>query len=647
MASGDVSAEAGRIALAVEDACAYLGPSLFAPCAAIHLKVALASGLFAVDEATRRSVLGRLRKSLVGDRFIALSRGQGNRPRRFLPTLIVELASGFQAQTTGCPPARSWIADEPNTNIVHVCFEYEDWSIGAAAGMLAVAHLNDAVARERPDLFDRDEDYDFSEMHAAFRNLVELDRPPEKTTSLVREARARRLPIAVTEDFIVEIGHGSRARKSTEMRPGESAGSFLDRIFHDPADARIPIAAITGTNGKSTTSRMVTHIATLSGVTTGCTTTDGGFVGNEKVLGYGCTGPYGAAKLLGDERVELAVLETTRGGLLVTGLGFDHCAVAAILNVEEDHIGENGIDTLDDMARLKQLVVDAAEHTAILNADDVRCAAMASTCPARHVSFVTMQPDHPGVANHIENGGLAVRLGTVDGKEALMLMEHGEAQLVLPVDEMPSVMGGLVRHNLQNAMFASAIAHALGLSALAIAQGLRSFDCSFGMSPGRMNFFEGLPFRVLMDWAHNEHGFRALHRTISRIPVSGRRIGVVTVGGGRTDGQIVDIGALMAGWFDHYILYHWDDRYGRAPHEIPKLMRDGLIMSGVDAANAVAIPDPVSALDTALRMCRPGDFLTIVPYDNDATWARLKSYRRAVSGRSTVGRSRPRAGGDL
>ncbi|MCP4330643.1 MAG: cyanophycin synthetase [Alphaproteobacteria bacterium] len=476
---------------------------------------------------------------------------------------------------------------------------------------------------------------------------------PDNREIAIRAARTMRLRLCGV-DFIspdislsyrevggvvceVNSGPGLRMHYAPSVgSPRDVAGRIVDAIYPDPEDARIPVAAITGTNGKTTTTRMVAHIARTAGSAVGMTTTDGAFVDDERVIEGEAAGANGAATILGNAGVEIAVLETARGGILESGLGFHRCTVAAVLNIDEDHIGEGGIETLEALAGLKRIVAEAADDTVVLNADDSLCVAMAASCSARHICYVTMASVCSLVEAHIAGGGRAVRLEDVAGRESIVLHDAGTPRLALAVSDLPATFDGRARHNVQNAMFAAAIAYGIGVSIEAIDRGLRDFKCSFALSPGRMNFFDGLPFRLLMDWAHNEPGFRTLYRTIKDVPVDGQRIGLMTVGGGRTDRQVMDIGRMMAGWFDHYVLYHWDDRFGRRPEEIPQLMKQGLIEMGVPANHVTLIPGESEALDACLRMARPGDFVVLVPYDNEEAWSRVQAFSREIAGRRSL-----------
>ncbi|HEV2846341.1 MAG TPA: Mur ligase family protein, partial [Thermoanaerobaculia bacterium] len=310
----------------------------------------------------------------------------------------------------------------------------------------------------------------------------------------------------------------------TEGTPRDVAGPVLDMLFPKGMPYRIPIAAITGTNGKTTTTRMVGHILKLSGCTVGMTTSDGVYIDGELTVSGDMTGPWASHLVLRDPSVDAAVLETARGGIVRAGLGWRKCKVGAVLNIASDHLGMGGIQDLDELAEVKRVVVEVAQEWCVLNADDERVAAMAGHSRGKPI-YVTVRRENELVRRHIREKGLAVALEEgLNGR--MIVLYNGEENIpLLWARQIPATIEGHALHNVQNAMFATAIAYAMGISLENIRQGLRTFTTDFYQTPGRMNFYNEHPFRVLLDYAHNAHGMEAMARTVRELNGNGRRIG--------------------------------------------------------------------------------------------------------------------------
>ena len=430
---------------------------------------------------------------------------------------------------------------------------------------------------------------------------------------------------------IVEVNAGPGFRMHvapSEGTPRDVAGPVLDLLFPPGTSGRIPIAAITGTNGKTTTTRMVGHILQLAGFTVGMATTEGVHVGGRLTVPGDMTGPEAARLVLTDPRVDAAVLETARGGMLRSGLGFRRCDVGAVLNVAADHLGLDGIETLDDLAFVKRLVVETAREACVLDADDERVAAMAAYGPGRTI-FVSLEPQGARVRGHLREGGKAVVLegGTV-------VMHHGEAAVpLLRADKVPATLGGRALFNVQNALFAAAIAHALGVGAETIREGLRTFACEFERAPGRLNLYDdGLPFQVLLDYAHNAPAVAALAATVRALPVAGRRIGVLAAPGDRRDEDIRATGAAAAQAFDWIVLREDDDLRGRAPGETARLLRQGLLAAGFPAERIdPEVYGEEKGVRRALELAGQGDLVVVLADDVHEVWEQITAFRPAAA----------------
>jgi len=414
----------------------------------------------------------------------------------------------------------------------------------------------------------------------------------------------------------------------SEGKPRDVAGKVMDMLFPPGSRSRIPIAAITGTNGKTTTSRMLAHIMKSSGRIVGLTSTDGVYVDGKLTVKGDMTGPASAQMVLRDPDVDFAVMETARGGLVRAGLGYQNSDVAACLNVTADHLGLGGIDTLEQLAEVKRIVVESATDTAVLNADDINCLRMADFAPAQHICYVTMNPTHPLVKEHIQTGGRAVVLEKGMNGDMITIYSKGTHMPVLWSHLIPATMEGKALFNVQNAMFATAMAHAFGVDLDNIRHGLRTFDTSYFQAPGRMNVFDEHPFKVILDYAHNPAAAAAMAGLTDRLDIAGRRIVVAAMPGDRRDEDIRATCASLAGHFDHYILKADDNRRGRGHDEVPQMMRAALTELGVPAGAITVIPSEVEAVDHGLAMAREGDLLVIFGDDSARCWKQIIYFRK-------------------
>jgi cyanophycin synthetase len=415
----------------------------------------------------------------------------------------------------------------------------------------------------------------------------------------------------------------------SEGKPRDVAGAVFDMLFPPGAPARIPIAAITGTNGKTTTTRMLAHIHKMAGAVVGMTTTDGVYIDGRRTVEGDMTGPTSARMVLRDPIVSVAVLETARGGLLRSGLGYKHPDVACCLNVQGDHLGLGGIDTLEQLAELKSIPIQVARDTVVLNADDPLCLRMASRSMARHICYVTMNPSNALVREHIRAGGRAVALeGGVNG-QMITLYEKGHHIPLLWTHLVPATLEGRAAHNVQNAMFAAGMAHAMGVKLDDIRHGLRTFDNSFFQTPGRMNIFDELGFKVILDYGHNAAAVDAMCTFVDNLAAAGvikpggKKVVALACPGDRRDEDIDQMAARAARTFDRFICKRDDNRRGRGHEEVPKLMRDALIRHGVDASRIDVIPLEPEAVDAALKSCETGDLLLIFGDQITRTWKQI------------------------
>src|SRR3954463_11954845 len=419
----------------------------------------------------------------------------------------------------------------------------------------------------------------------------------------------------------------------SEGRPRDVGGAVMDMLFPPGSPSRIPIAALTGTNGKTTTARMLAHLQKLAGHHVGLTSTDGVYIDGQRTVPGDMTGPVATRMVLSDPSVNVAVLEIARGGLLRAGMGVRHCDVGAVLNVKSDHLGLRGIGTLEQLAEVKRIVVEVARDTAILNADDPLCLKMADYTEAKHLCYVTTESTHELVSEHIQAGGRGVVLESGMKGKMITIYDHGAHIPLLWTHLIPATLEGRAMHNVQNAMFAAAMAFSMGLKLEDIRHGLRTFDTTFFQAPGRMNIYDEHPFKVILDYGHNPAAVEAMCGLVAALDVAGRRICVLAAPGDRRDEDIAEIGRIAAGHFERYICRRDDQLRGRRSDEVPQLLREALLANGVPAEQILVIPEEQAAVDTALREAEPGDLLLIFGDAITRTWKQVIQFQPNAAAR--------------
>ncbi|WP_019587478.1 cyanophycin synthetase [Deinococcus apachensis] len=433
---------------------------------------------------------------------------------------------------------------------------------------------------------------------------------------------------------IVEVNAAPGFRmhlQPSEGQPRNVAAPVLSMLFPRGTPCRMPIISITGTNGKSTTSRMVAHILRQAGKLVGLTTSNGIYIDGEQILSGDTTGPKSAKVVLSDPNVEVAVLETARGGILREGLGFDRCDVGAVLNIQPDHLGLKGIETVEDLAWVKSLVVEVVTEggTSVLNADDPLTLRMRKKARGRLALFSMRGGDScsPELQEHISGGGTAVvREPTALGDE-LVLYEDSQRIPILRARDIPATLGGFAQVNVQNALAAAAIAVAQHVELPVIRTALSTFTTSFEQSPGRLNLYDGHPFRVILDYAHNPSGLEYLRDLVGHIrPPRGRVIGVMGVAGDRRNEDMRRMGELAAGAFDELIVREDDLRRGRRVGEGARLVTEGALEAGLSPEHLHTILSEPEAVDFALRQARQGDLVVILVTEVEETWRQIRDF---------------------
>ena len=386
-----------------------------------------------------------------------------------------------------------------------------------------------------------------------------------------------------------------------EGRPRDVAGAIIDRLYPPGAPARIPVVAVTGTNGKTTTVRMIGHILRQAGLRAGMATTDGVYAAGRLIQQADASGPRSAEMVLDDPSAEAAVLETARGGILRRGLGYDRADVAVITNITADHLGADGVDDLDELIDVKALVAEEIHDggTVVLNADDLAVAALAGRPAvgrrAPVIRYFSLDPGNPVVQQHRAAGGISYELR--DGQ--LVEIDGGQELGLAAVAELPGAFGGLAPHVVANALAAVAACRALGVRAKDIARALGTFRPAEA-NPGRGNLYLASGSPVIVDYGHNAAALDATGAMVSNV-WGGQPVAAVTLPGDRRDDLIIETATAVAAWFGQVVIYEDEDKRGRRPGEMTELIVSALRRARPGIV-CVAADGPAEALRRAILM---------------------------------------------
>jgi cyanophycin synthetase len=424
------------------------------------------------------------------------------------------------------------------------------------------------------------------------------------------------VPFRENGAVIIEVNAAPGIRMHTHPTEGMArnvGAPIIDMLYPPGSDPTIPVIAVTGTNGKTTTTRLIAHIFRHNGMTVGFTTTDGVYLQNRMVMEGDMTGPFSANIILSNRTVDVAVLETARGGIIRAGLGFDECDVGIVLNVSADHLGLRGINTLEQLADVKSVIaaVVKREGHAVLNADDALVAAMKERTGGDIVYF-SAQPEGQNeiFEDHIARGGIGARI-----ENDTFVIRRGRLRIPVAAErDVPLMLGGAARFQRGNVLAAISAAYVQGMRYDDIRAGLLSFFPSPSLTPGRLNVLRFGNKRIVVDYAHNPAAVEGLMDFISRLPAN-RRIGVVTAPGDRRDDDIRTVGRLAAHALDWAIVKEDEDTRGRAAGVIAELMIQGLGEGGLPREKTEVMLDEFEAVEKAVSMLGDHDVAVILVDD--------------------------------
>ncbi|KFI07732.1 cyanophycin synthetase [Massilia sp. BSC265] len=414
------------------------------------------------------------------------------------------------------------------------------------------------------------------------------------------------LPLEAQRGAVIEVNAAPGIRMHQYPSAGEprDAGDAIVQGLMGDSDGRIPLIAVTGTNGKTTTTLLIAHTVRLAGKVTGVTTTEGVFIDGKQVAKGDCTGYWSARTVLGSPDVEVAVLETARGGILKRGLAFDRCDVGVVLNIAADHLGLDGVDTVEDLAQVKAVVATSASRAVVLNAEDPLCVAMGRRAkPEAEIVYFSMDPENPVFLQHLEDGGRGVYLQD----NAVVVADGNLHQELVRVESMPVAFGGRARFNIANSLAAAAALMAASFTNLQIATGLSTFVSNGRTNPLRTNMFDIRGVTVIVDYAHNPAAYKAMAE-MARALLPGQLVGIVTAPGDRRDEDLRDVGRVCGERFDELVVYESQSR-GREVGEAVDLILGGAEETAGMSDTLHRVIDVGEAIRHGLSLCQPGDVL--------------------------------------
>ncbi len=415
-------------------------------------------------------------------------------------------------------------------------------------------------------------------------------------------------PLTETGGVVLEVNAAPGFRMHiapSEGLPRNVAGHVIDMLYPAGKSSRIPIIAVTGTNGKTTTTRLIAHIVKNNGHRVGFTTSDGIYVQNNMMLKGDTTGPVSSEFILKDPTVDFAVLETARGGILRSGLGFGFCDIGVVTNIQEDHLGLADIHTLEDLTRVKSVIINAVKKDGwgVLNADNEYCVRIGKKASC-NIAYFSMNENNPVIKAHCKKGGIACV-----HENGFITIKKGDWKIrVQRTIQIPLTFGGTVPFMIENVMAATLATFLWGFKTEDIKISLETFIPSAAQTPSRMNIFEFKDFRFMIDFAHNPDGYRGIKEFLSHLD-SPLKIGIIAGTGDRRDEDIRELGKLSAEMFDYIILRQEKHLRGRTEENILSLLKEGIL--SVDANKQFeVVPKEIDAIKHAMSLAKPGTFIT-------------------------------------
>lgn len=415
-------------------------------------------------------------------------------------------------------------------------------------------------------------------------------------------------PILTNGGAVIEVNSAPGIRMHlypSEGKPRNVAIDIIDLLFPNDQETEMPIVSVTGTNGKTSTVRLINHVLSLSGRTVGMTSTSGTFIGEKCICKGDNSGPNSAKALLANKQIDAAVFETARGGIIREGLGYDLADVGVITNISEDHLGLNGVDTLEDMAHIKALVAEAVKPNgyAVLNAEDEMTNTILKSVQVRVILFYK-EKNYIKVENNKEYIHVFVEDEMIKIKEGQKIID------VINIKNIPITFNGLISCQIENSLAATATLYGLNIPIETIKNGLMNFD----NNPGRFQLFQKNHYKILLDYAHNCAGYEEIGNLCNKIDHK-RKIGIIGMPGDRPDSAIKQVGKIAAKSFDLIYIKEDIDLRNRQKNEVADLLYEGVIEGGFEQKNMVTFDNELIALDQAMQNAKEND-LIVVLYEN-------------------------------
>ena len=434
-------------------------------------------------------------------------------------------------------------------------------------------------------------------------------------------------PMAEDGGGIVEINASPGFRMHSHPSKGQArpvGDAVVDMLFPDEATARIPTVAVTGTNGKTTTTRMVAHLLRAAGHVVGLTTTDGIYVGDRLLAAGDMAGPASARAILRHPLVSAAALECARGGIVREGLGFDRCDVAIVTNVSADHLGLGGVETLEDLAEVKQVVPASVrpDGASVLNADDPLVLAMTPNVGGEVILF-SADAENSTIHNHLAGGGRAAVLMSRHDGDYLSLLDGLDATDLIAVREIPATLDGRLRVNAMNALAAAAAGWSLGIALDIMRGALSTFRAGADTTPGRFNLIEVEGRQVMIDYAHNVAALEAVGDVVRRFGAP-RSVAMLAIPGDRSDADARALARVAAGIFDGLVIREGNTR-GRAPGETAAVLREAALAAGMPDHEIRVVLDEVEAAHATVDHAGPGGLAMIFVTHPKLIWDEMRA----------------------
>ncbi|OPX45615.1 cyanophycin synthetase [Ruminiclostridium hungatei] len=437
------------------------------------------------------------------------------------------------------------------------------------------------------------------------------------------------IPIDMNSGAIIEVNAAPGLRMHLYPSEGQSvnvAGDILDMLYPD-SNWSIPVVAVTGTNGKTTTTRLIRHTLALTGLTVGMTSTSGIYIGSECIQRGDTTGPVSAGMVLANKKVEAAVLETARGGIIRKGLGYDMADVAVLVNISDDHLGIDGINSLEDLAMTKALVVEAIkpEGYAVLNADDAMTPFIMGRVRSRVIMF-GKSLSNPLLKKHLKN---TENIGIYVKENYIWVIKSGKKEPIVSLDDIPITYGGLVDCNIENSLAAVSALIGLNIPAEDIKKGMNTFRPDIELNPGRFNLFDMGAFKVMIDYSHNIAGYSAVIKFMQKMKAK-RLVAIVGMPGDRMDANIKEVGELCGRSFEKIYIKEDKDLRGRKRGEVAALFESGILGAGYKKENIEKILSETEALEKAMLDAQPGDLIALFYEELDPAVQMIGKFKKEL-----------------